>query len=125
MTRQPWITVAGLALGLLVPTAARSADQQTAVQRVLKLGGQIVVGEDRPGQPIVGVDLRYTPTTDADLPVLQGLPSLEWLLLWDTLVTDAGLPALRGLQQLRMLSLFLTQVTDAGLPALQGLPSLD
>jgi hypothetical protein len=117
--------VLGLALGLLLPATAGWADEAATVQAILKLGGRVVMDEDRPGKPVVRVYLSGTRVRDADLAVLQGLPNLEELDLRNTGVTDAGLPALKQLRNLMTLKLVGTQVTDAGARALQAvLPQL-
>jgi Leucine-rich repeat (LRR) protein len=70
------------------------------------------------------VNLSRSKVTDAGLAHLQGLTSLQGLVLDKTQVTDAGLAHLQGLTSLRGLYLENTQVTDAGLAHLQGLTSL-
>src|SRR5947209_8449662 len=80
-----------------------------------KLGGRVALDEATPGSPVVGVDLRGTQITDADLGHLKGLEQLRELSLQQTRISDAGLVHLTGLKNLQVLSLGKTQVTDAGL----------
>src|SRR5438132_7315058 len=71
-----------------------------------------------------GLDLRETPTTDAELKELAGLENLQTLSLSENQVTDAGLKGLAGLKNLQTLSLYGTKVTDVGLKELAGLKNL-
>jgi len=80
--------------------------------------------EATPGSPIVGVDLRGTQITDADLGHLKGLEQLCELSLQQTRISDAGLVHLTALRNLQVLSLGKTQVTDAGLVHLKGMTGL-
>lgn len=69
------------------------------------------------------LDLHDTEITDAELPALKLLTSLEWLSLSHTRITDAGLEYLpTGLKYLWLEG---TAITDAGLAPLQFLPALE
>ena len=46
------------------------------------------------------------------------------VFLFDTKITDAGLPHLKGLTSLQTLNLDLTEITDAGLVHLKGMTKL-
>jgi hypothetical protein len=96
------------------------ADQAEAdaLRMIERLGGRIRQDKNAEGEPGVAVDLRSTPTSDADLKRLAGLTNLRELLLNDTRVADAGLKHLGALLRLRRLYLAGTGVTDAGLKEL-------
>ena len=97
-------------------------EQAKAVAEIEKLGGNVIV--DEKSQAVIGVSLRKTKVTDAELVCLKGLTNLEELELERTKVTDAGLEHLQGLTKLQWLGLAGTNVTDAGLEHLQGLTKL-
>ncbi len=104
------------------PTAKEDTVDATSVKAQLeKLGAAVAVNEQ--GE-IVGVNLTSTKITDAGLVHLQGLTSLQELILRNTQITDAGLVHLEGLTSLGWLHLYNTKITDAGLVHLQGLTSL-
>src|SRR5437763_378180 len=103
MARQRGTVGAGVLLGLLVLAVAGRADEAAAVKAIEKLGGQVTVDADRPGKPVVGVDLWRTEVTDAELKELKELKGLQTLDLRETKVTDAGLKELIELQRLTSL----------------------
>jgi internalin A len=71
-----------------------------------------------------GLDLGFTPVTDAGLKELAGLKNLQTLDLFRTAVTDAGLKELAVLKDLQTLELSGTDVTDLGLKELAALKNL-
>src|SRR5262249_40485910 len=76
------------------------------------------------GNPIVRVDLGFTPMSDEGLKELAGLKRLKILYLHRTRVTDAGLKTVAGFAQLEQLYLGATKVTDKGLKELSALKQL-
>ncbi len=66
-----------------------------------------------------GLQFEKSTVTDADLPKLRHLKSLECLDLSHTQVTDAGLRTLTAFEKLAELHLHGTKVTDAGVSELQ------
>jgi hypothetical protein len=63
---------------MFAPLAA--ADEvDDAVRAVEKLGGTIRRAKDRPGQPIVAVELPGCAVSSDFLRIVQHFPSLEWL----------------------------------------------
>lgn len=64
------------------------------------------------------LNLAATSLSDDDLPVLQGLTSLETLHLSKTSLSDAGCVNIASLPKLKKLELSMTQITDAGLERL-------
>ncbi len=100
-------------------------DQAEVVASIKKLGGMVEIDEQRPGKPVVKVDLHETKITDADLELLGSLPELRTLDLRRTSITDAGVARLRGLKQLRLINLFRTQITNDGLVHLSGNKDLE
>ncbi len=115
---------AGVLLGLLVWVVVSWKGKTAAEKAIEKMGGQVTMDTSGPDKRIVGVDLRYTQVTDAELKELKELKSLEWLYLDGTEVTDAGLKELKELKNLQTLRLIDTAVTDAGLKELKELKNL-
>jgi hypothetical protein len=99
-------------------TLEPNEDQAKAVAKIQKLGGKVTVDEKSPDKPVIGVDLRHTKITDADLAHLKALTKLHNLALSRTWITDAGLEHLKGLTNV---SLFLlnTKVTPKGAKKIQ------
>ncbi len=116
--------VLGLSLAVVTSgwAAADNPKQAKAIAEIEKLGGNVIV--DEKSQAVIGVSLRKTKVTDAELVLLRGLTRLEEIDLGKTGVTDAGLVHLKGLAKLQWLGLQETKITDAGLVHLQGLTKL-
>src|SRR5437867_4478203 len=106
---------AGTVLGVVILSGAARSDEAAAVRMVERLGGGITRDDKQPGKPVIGVVLRFTKVTDADLKELKEFKQLTTLILQLTQVTGAGLKDLKELKQLKELHLGSTQVTDAGL----------
>ena len=120
-----------VAVGLYVGHAFYS--QEVARQEIWRLGGIFAATPLGPGwlRPVFGdnrlarfghvvqVSLAGKQATDATMPYVGRLSSLEILELTNTQVTDAGLEQMRGLTKLRVLQIGGTQVTDAGVAKLQ------
>ena len=72
-----------------------------------------------------GVEFHNAKLADDDLavmrPVLESLPKISYLFLFETEITDTGLMHLSGLQQLRSIDLRGTRVTPEGVARLQKL----
>jgi hypothetical protein len=106
-----------VAAGPLVDTAVEAA--------ITKLEGTVHRNKQRPGQPIIAVQLGLSKCADTDLKALADLKSLGSLTLYRTAVTDAGLKDLAALKTLTSLDLGATKITDAGLKELAGLSALE
>lgn len=121
---------AAVVLALLLTTppptsAAQPPDMQRAIAQIDRLKGAILVDDDDPARPVIGVNLNCSANVvDATLAHLRAFPRLRVLRLNFTGVTDDGLAHLKGLTELRELTLDYTQVTDLGLVHLRGLPRL-
>ena len=63
--------------------------------------------------------LRRSRVTDDDLQLLQDVPHLQILRLWQSTITDAGLRHIAKLKGLKRLILIHTKVTNAGIAKLQ------
>ncbi len=74
---------------------------------------------------VIGVDLKDTEVTDADLTLLKEMTKIKTLNLSQTRVTDEGLSNLEGLTGLKYLYLFGTDTTDTGLKHLSGLQAME
>jgi len=101
------------------------AEQAEIISAIKKLGGVVEIDEQRPGKPVVKVDLHETKVTDADLEILESLTELRTLDLRLTKITDAGVSRLKGLKELRFVNLFRTQLSDEGLKHLTGNKDLE
>ena len=138
-----FLSVVGSMVAAPIPPRDERKEQQQAVERILKIGGNVSYDYQRPNpdkpnvfEPdakpknpaafhrVVHVDLRGTKVTDEDLKVLALLPCLENLDLTDTRISGAGLAPLEGLTNLRVLGLWKTSVDDAGLEHIKGLTKL-
>src|SRR4051812_15257994 len=99
-----WITVlvAFNSITCATPGLAQDTDgpDGTVAQALKKLGANIMVDRNQPGQPIVTVHLHSKMVKDADLAVLKPLPKLRALHISAVQVTDQGLEHLRGLKSL-------------------------
>src|SRR5260370_37369429 len=90
-----------------VPEAGQ-AEQERAIAAIQKLGGWVLVDDDRPGKPVLMVrsdwrDVNRRKFSDRALAHLRALPTVGGLLLGETPVTDAGLGQLRRLTRRRRL----------------------
>lgn len=103
---------------------AKPTPEEKAIALVQKLGGEVNRDPKLPGQPVVGVYLRETKVTDADLKELAPLTQLVSLNLSKTQISDAGLKELAGFQNLESLSVRETLVTDAGIKDIAALKRL-
>jgi len=111
---------------LAAPTApAIPPPTDAAIAWVSKLGGTVETSPDRPGKPVIKVDLHGTAVQDSDLEALAALPELETLDLRLTKIGDAGVAHLRTLTKLRFLNLFRTGLSDDGLVPLEGVHDLE
>jgi hypothetical protein len=111
-------------LTLLALSPASRADDQKAVAALKKLGADIERDPQRPGKPIIRIDLTMKKVKDADLAFIKDLKDLQTLGLAFTGITDAGLAHLKDLENLHVLVLWETKVTDKGLTHLKGLKKL-
>jgi hypothetical protein len=117
-----------LALLALTSTARgqlNSEGRDRMLDTIRQLGGQVLIDEKSPGQPILRVDLNGPRVTDAVVAPLRGFSFLRTLFLCETKVTDAGLVNLRDLRDLRVLYLTYDSITDRGLEVLSGLNNLE
>ncbi len=105
--------------------------------------------KDKQGR-VIGLDLRSTWVTDADLPAIGEIPKLQSLdlsmtritdhgvrslknatglqvlkLRYAELVTDEGMAVVRSFKQLKEIDLRGTKITDTTLEFLEGLPTLE
>jgi Leucine-rich repeat (LRR) protein len=126
-----YFTMSTLAAAVLLFTGPSAwaqgdnAEQERAIARIENLGGKVELDEQRPGKPVIKVDLRRTKITDADLEILKGLTQLRSLNLRSLgSITDAGTKHLKGLTALEHLDLGHTKVGDASLEHLKDLTKL-
>jgi Leucine-rich repeat (LRR) protein len=103
---------------------AQAPEQEQVINLIKKMGGQVQRDPKAPGQPAIGISLRGTNVTDADLEILKQLKSLQILNLSQTAITDAGLKPIESLPNLRNLILPVS-ITDAGLVHVKGLTQLE
>jgi hypothetical protein len=74
----------------------RSDAEEKAIAAIEKFGGRVTFDANKPGKPVISVDLSNTKVTDAGLVHLQGLTKLQELYLSKTNVTDAGVKKLQA-----------------------------
>ncbi len=114
---EPKAVMPPVAINMLPPT------DPTAL--VTKQGGKFTRDEDAVDKPIVAIDLTNCKITDVDLGSLRTATRLEKLnLAGCTEITDAGLPYLAGLTTLEEVDLRGTKVKGDGLVRLKGLTRL-
>ena len=109
-----------------------AADERQAVNakadrfqaEIKKLGGYVHRDKQRPGSPVVAVDLRGPQVSDATLEMLASQKDLETLVLVGAKVTDTGLKHLAKLGKLESLDLVGNEIDDTGLVALKNLQHL-
>ena len=121
-----WAT---LGLVRFIPAGPETAaKQQRAVDEILRFHGKYSRDEKIPGQPVIGVDLRYYDLNDQELAsftdVLQAFPELRALQLKSRKITDAGVAHLRSLPRLQVMALEDVAITDTGLAHLKALTQL-
>lgn len=98
---------------------------EQALARLNELGAKLQRDGNRPGGPIIHINLSRTAVRDEDLKLLPALPELKGLLLDATQITDLGLRELEPLVGLESLALRETPITDDGLRWLEKLTRLN
>ena len=113
----PMLAAIGLGLALVSPIAGftpQDGDSAQSVAAIRSLGGKIQVDENRPGQPVIGVDFGWNKdVSGGDLAHLKGLPELRSLTLEATHIAEEGLMHLQELTALTSLNVAATGATDA------------
>lgn len=110
---------------LIGQTLPGGETQDRALDALRKVGAIIERDRQRPGNPVIAIDLSFSDVRDKDLEALKAFPDLRILNLrecWGT--TEKGLQCLAGLTQLRELDLQKTGVSDEGLKHLEKLTNL-
>src|SRR5258708_15853422 len=88
---------------------------------IKKLGGAVHRDKERPGKPVVAVDLRGPQVTDTALAMIASQKDLETLVLVGAKVTDKGLKHLAKLDKLKSLDLAGHEIGEDGLASLKNL----
>lgn len=104
---------------------AKNEAEDRAVAAIEKLGGKVERDKNKPGSPVVSVNLSSLKVTNKDLEHLKELHALESLDLSLNPITDGGLMHLKDMKRLRSLQLAFTNITGAGLEHLEGLSQLE
>ena len=134
-----WLMVPALALLALAIPALLQVRQQSAIERIERLGGRVLTTHSEPAwlnrltrgrsraffERATVVNLSETEITDRDLAVLETLKGLERLNLSGTEITDQGLLHLANLTTLKALDLTGTRIRGPGLVQLAGLGDLE
>ena len=112
-------------------TARPNDEQAKVIAEIKRLGGKVILDENKPDRPVISIDFEAAPMgekmTDALLASLEGLTQLRKLNLrhpGNTDYTDSGLKHLESLTKLQSLSLGGRTITDAGVEHLKGLSQL-
>jgi hypothetical protein len=111
--------------GLRLGAQEGDAEQERIVAKISELGGKVELDEQKPGKPVIKVNLSDTAAADKDLPQLQKLSQLRELNLSNTKLTNAGMKVVSRLTTLKQLGLDGTVITDAGLVQLTSLSQLE
>ncbi len=121
----PWPITEPSPQPVTVPVPIDQLPKADVAALVEKLGGKLTRGEESEGKPIIGIDLHGTKATNLDLGQLRFAPKLQQLNLEGCkAVSDAGLPYLAELTSLELLNLSGTGVRGDGLVYLKGLARL-
>src|SRR5687768_1743979 len=92
-----------LSAGLLVligTTELRSDEAEDRAAKLFDRLGFVGRDRDRPGKPVVEVDVSSSKVTDADLKELAACKSLNVFIARGTTISDAGVKELEGLKTL-------------------------
>jgi Leucine-rich repeat (LRR) protein len=123
--KRPWPVVEPAPGPVAAPVPIDQLPKADLAALVEKLGGKLTRGEETDGKPIIGIDLHGAKVTDVDLGQLRSAPKLQRLNLEGCkAVSDAGLPYLADLTSLEQLNLSGTEVRGDGLVYLKGLVRL-
>ena len=135
------LTILLILLGVFANRALR---QQKAVATILAKGGRVFHEYDNPlesplplaphwsakyigldfVETVTGVDLIGQEFTDDDLALLDDLPRLRWLYLYDTKMTGAGFQHVSQLRHVENLVVNLTPLTDEAMPEVAKMKQL-
>ncbi len=109
---------------LMSPSRTPVADLREFISQQDRLG-RVTRDVDRPGSPIVGLDLSLTHVTDDQIAMLIPLDTLQTLQLFRTPIGDRALTSIGKMTSLRRLDLGLTEITNQGLANLRNLTNLE
>ena len=120
-----WGAGAGLVVALLIVAGLVRADEAAAVKVIEKAGGKIMMDDNQPEKPVVGV-IMWGPGFNGDLlKQLKEIKNLRKLRIGGPWINDAGLKSLYDVKTLQMLEIRSPRVTDAALKDLnEALPKL-
>lgn len=130
---QLWLRMIRFALSYSIAIAAMAAfnhlsfgqedvHENSEVARLRKLGAKVGIDENRPGRPVVSLDLNSAAISDSDMEEIGKFALLRELHLDGcSRITDTGIRHLRDLKYLDNLGMYDTAITDAGLKELKGL----
>lgn len=145
LRRPPWqfrlrtllliFVAASVVLSLIAFVVRRNQRHNQAVAKLEAAGAKVARDDNgwtrsvdlgfRPDGAAADPSKLVAPVWDAELVLLQDLPTLENLVLHQARVGDQELKHVAGLKNLRSLDLASTQITDKGLIHLQGLTRLE
>src|SRR5713101_7620982 len=106
------------------PATPAGCDLANNLVLIENLGGTYKVAKDRPGKPVVKIDLSGEKVTDQSLKLLRAFKTVEELIIQVPELTGPGLKHLARLNQLRELRLYGAHVNDRALSHLKGLSRL-
>jgi hypothetical protein len=125
MMRQHWGAVAGVVLTLLLLAAVGRADEAASVKVLKEAKATLILDEQQPDKPVVGVIMWGAGYKVELLKELKEIKNLQKLRIGGPWITDDGVKELREIKTLQMLEIRSPKVSDAALKDLQeALPKL-
>jgi hypothetical protein len=125
MLRQRWLVGVGLLAFLFLATSFGRADETASVKVLEKAKATILLDDQKPDKPVVGVIMWGAGYNGELLKELKELKNLQKLRIGGPWITDDGVKDLREIKTLQMLEIRSPKVSDAALKDLQeALPKL-
>lgn len=115
----------GLVAGLLLAAAFGRADEAASVKVLQAAKATLILDDQKPEKPVVGVIMWGPQYNGGLLKELKGLKTLQKVRIGGPWITDDGVKELRELKTLQLLEIRSPKVSDAALKDLQtALPKL-
>ncbi len=125
MMKQRWLTGTGLLALLLIAAAFVRADEAASVKVLEGAKATIILDDQQPEKPVVGVVMWGSGYNGGLLKELKELKNLQKLRIGGPWITNDGVKELREIKTLQMLEIRSPNVSDGALKDLQAaLPKL-
>jgi len=125
MIRRRWLAGTGLLAFLLSVAAFGLADEPASVKVLQEAKATIIVDDQRPEKPVIGVIMWGAGYNGGLLKELKEIKNLQKVRIGGPWITDDGVKELREIKTLQMLEIRSPKVSDGALKDLQeALPKL-